>query len=96
MSRSNEESRFLIRSGVNAVKTDTQSFLDYPEFADDRLALITPYQEAWRASSTEHFGSNVIACMAQIPQAIFQSFMRDDLPKIMMRNSDDFFPDEAR
>jgi hypothetical protein len=81
---------------VNAVKTDTQSFLDYPEYADDRLALINPYQDAWRAAATKYFGGNIIACMAQVPQAIFRTFMRDDLPRIMMRNSDDFFPDEAR
>lgn len=84
---------FLAASGVNAVKTDTQSFLDYPEHADDRSALTTPYQTAWRSALVRHFDGKAIACMAQIPQNI-PEFLRDDRPALMMRNSDDFFPDD--
>ncbi|KAL8370506.1 hypothetical protein RB595_000736 [Gaeumannomyces hyphopodioides] len=86
--------RFLAESGVDAVKTDTQSFLDYPERADDRSALTTSYQKAWRSAIVKHFDGKAIACMAQIPQSI-PEFLRDDWPALMMRNSDDFFPDDA-
>ncbi|KAL8361794.1 hypothetical protein RB601_007560 [Gaeumannomyces tritici] len=86
--------RFLVESGVNAVKTDTQSFLDYPEHADDRSALTASYQKAWRSALVKHFDGKAIACMAQIPQSI-PEFLRDDWPVLMMRNSDDFFPDDA-
>ncbi|KAK0667691.1 family 36 putative glycoside hydrolase [Cercophora samala] len=86
--------KFLSDAGVDAVKVDTQSFLDYAEHADDRLALTTAYQDAWRLASLKYFGGRAIACMAQIPQTIFYSFLRDDLPKPMVRTSDDFFPDD--
>ncbi|KLU87858.1 seed imbibition protein [Magnaporthiopsis poae ATCC 64411] len=85
--------RFLAASGVNAVKTDTQSFLDYPEHAEDRSVLTASYQTAWRSALVRHFDGKAIACMAQIPQNI-PEFLRDDRPALMMRNSDDFFPDD--
>ncbi|KAK4678740.1 hypothetical protein QC764_310400 [Podospora pseudoanserina] len=88
--------RFLSDAGVDAVKVDTQSFLDYADHADDRLALITAYQDAWRLASLKYFGGRAIACMAQIPQTMYYSFLREDLPKPMMRTSDDFFPDDPR
>lgn len=86
----------MVDSGVTAVKTDTQSFLDYPQDADDRRNLTLPYQNAWRAAMLKHFSSKSIACMAQIPQTVFYTMMRSDMPKILMRNSDDFFPDDPR
>lgn len=87
---------FLVASGVTAVKTDTQSLLDYPQNADDRRNLATSYQDAWRAAMMKHFRGKAIACMAQIPQIVFRTMMRADMPKTLMRNSDDFFPDEPR
>jgi hypothetical protein len=87
--------RFLADSGVDAAKTDTQSFLDYPDYADDRAALTAPYQNAWRSALVKHFDGKGIACMAQIPQNL-AVLLRDDIPRVMMRNSDDFFPDEPR
>lgn len=81
---------------MDAVKVDTQSFLDYADHADDRLALITAYQDAWRLASLKYFGGRAIACMAQIPQTMYYSFLREDLPKPMVRTSDDFFPDDPR
>lgn len=81
---------------MTAVKTDTQSFLDYPQDADDRRNLTLPYQNAWRAAMLKHFRGKSIACMAQIPQTVFYTMMRSDMPKILMRNSDDFFPDDPR
>lgn len=83
-------------SGVTAVKTDTQSLLDYPKHANDRCNLISRYQDAWRVAMMKHFRGKAIACMAQIPQIAFRTMMRTDMPKLLMRNSDDFFPDEAR
>lgn len=83
-------------SGVTAVKTDTQSLLDYPQNADDRCNLTARYQDAWRAAMMKHFRGKSIACMAQVPQIAFHTMMRADMPKLLMRNSDDFFPDEPR
>ncbi|KAK4197111.1 family 36 putative glycoside hydrolase [Triangularia verruculosa] len=66
--------KFLADAGVDGVKVDTQSFLDYGEHADDRLALTTAYQDAWRLASLKYFGGRAIACMAQIPQTISHSW----------------------
>ncbi|KAK4178818.1 family 36 putative glycoside hydrolase [Triangularia setosa] len=86
--------RFLADAGVDGVKVDTQSFLDYAEHANDRLDLITAYQNAWRLASLKYFGGRAIACMAQTPQTVFYSFLKEDLLKPMVRVSDDFFPDD--
>lgn len=58
--------------------------------------LTIPYQNAWRAAMAKHFGGKTIACIAQIPQVVFHNMMRSDMPKLLMRNSDDFFSDEPR
>ncbi|TLS24048.1 hypothetical protein PpBr36_08589 [Pyricularia pennisetigena] len=89
---------FLADCGVSAAKVDTQGFLDYPAHAQDRKNLIRPYQDAWTAAADKHFGGRAIACMAQTPQSILHSLVQQgpkEGPKLMARNSDDFFPDEV-
>ncbi|KAI6324247.1 hypothetical protein MCOR34_001549 [Pyricularia oryzae] len=89
---------FLADCGVSAAKVDTQGFLDYPAHANDRKNLIRPYQDAWTAAASKHFGGRAIACMAQTPQSILHSLLqqgRSEGPMLMARNSDDFFPDEV-
>ncbi|KAL4982948.1 glycoside hydrolase superfamily [Aspergillus falconensis] len=84
---------FLSRSGISGVKTDAQSFLDLLANPQDRKAYASTYQDAWTISSLHHFGSKVISCMSQIPQTIFRSQLPTNKPTIVVRNSNDFFPD---
>ncbi|KAL4733549.1 glycoside hydrolase superfamily [Aspergillus similis] len=84
---------FLSRSGISGVKTDAQSFLDLLANPEDRKAYAAAYQDAWTISSLRHFGSKVISCMSQIPQTIFHSQLPMNKPTIVVRNSNDFFPD---
>ncbi|KAL4754140.1 hypothetical protein BDW72DRAFT_147970 [Aspergillus terricola var. indicus] len=84
---------FLSRSGISGVKTDAQSFLDLLANPEDRRSYANAYQDAWTISSLRHFGSKVISCMSQIPQTIFHSQLPTNKPTIVVRNSNDFFPD---
>lgn len=88
------ETRFLIDSGIDSVKTDTQFLLDQLEDPEDRARFTTEYQDAWMIASLRHFSAKAISCMSQFPQALFHSQLLPSLPKLMVRNSDDFFPDE--
>lgn len=85
--------RFLSDCGVDAVKTDAQFMIDTWVGASARRELITTYLDAWTISSLRHFSAKVISCMSQIPQALFYSQMPRDRPTILVRNSDDFFPE---
>ncbi|RDW93825.1 putative raffinose synthase protein Sip1 [Aspergillus mulundensis] len=84
---------FLSKSGISGVKTDAQSFLDLLSDPNDRKAYTSAYQDAWTISSLRHFGPKVISCMSQIPQTIFHSQLPTNKPTIVLRNSNDFFPD---
>ncbi|KAL3419619.1 galactinol-sucrose galactosyltransferase 6 [Phlyctema vagabunda] len=85
---------FLADCGVNSVKTDTQFLLDQLENAPDRRRFISAYQDAWLKASAHHFSAKAISCMSQVPQNIFHSQLLISQPKLMVRNSEDFFPDE--
>lgn len=85
--------RFLSASGVDSVKTDAQFMLDEIHDAPDRRALITEYQDAWTLAHLRHFGSRAISCMSQVPQLMFHSQLPRNKPRLLVRNSDDFFPD---
>ncbi|CAO2649606.1 Nn.00g069910.m01.CDS01 [Neocucurbitaria sp. VM-36] len=86
---------FLAESGIDSVKADNQYYPDYVEGAADRKALIYSYQDAWLAAATKHFSHRAISCMSQTPQILFHSFFnQDNQPPYLVRNSDDFFPDE--
>ena len=84
---------FLSNSGVTAVKTDVQFYLDELASTKDRRQLTTTYQSAWTQAHLRHLSGKAISCMSQIPQILFHSFLPTNTPRIMLRNSDDFFPD---
>ncbi|KAI4111548.1 MAG: hypothetical protein LQ339_000419 [Xanthoria mediterranea] len=85
--------KFLLASGIDSVKTDAQFFLDVMDDADDRRDLIKTYQDAWTIASLRYFSIKAISCMSQIPQILFHTQLPTNKPRLMVRNSDDFFPD---
>ncbi|KAL8726811.1 MAG: hypothetical protein Q9166_006493 [cf. Caloplaca sp. 2 TL-2023] len=85
--------RFLLSSGIDSVKTDAQFFLDLMDNADDRRRFMKTYQDAWTIASLRYFSIKAISCMSQIPQILFHSQLPTNKPRLMVRNSDDFFPD---
>ena len=85
--------RFLLSCGVDSVKTDAQFALDLLSSAPDRLRLIPAYQNAWTIASLRYFSIKAISCMSQVPQILFHTQLPLNKPRIMVRNSDDFFPD---
>lgn len=84
---------FLSSCGVTGVKTDAQFFLDLLASSPDRRAFTTTYQSAWTQAHLRHFSGKAISCMSMIPQILFHSFLPTFTPRILLRNSDDFFPD---
>ncbi|KAG9245226.1 glycoside hydrolase family 36 protein [Calycina marina] len=84
---------FLSSCGVDAVKTDAQFMLDTIVSAKHRRDLISTYQDAWTISTLRHFGVKAISCMSQTPQILFHSQLPQNRPPILVRNSDDFFPE---
>ena len=89
----NDFYRFLLSCGVDSVKTDAQFFLDLLSSAQDRRDLIDSYQDAWLINSLRYFSIKAISCMSQTPQIIFHSQLPTNKPRLMVRNSDDFFPE---
>lgn len=89
----NDFYQFLSSSGIDSVKTDGQFFLDEIKNADDRRSLIQAYQDAWNINILRHFSARAISCMSQAPPLIFHSQLPNNKPRILLRNSDDFFPD---
>jgi len=84
---------FLSESGVDSVKTDGQFFVDEVNESDDRRSLIRAYQDAWSIAQLRHLSARAISCMSQTPQIMFHSLLPTNKPRILFRNSDDFFPD---
>ncbi|KAH6900315.1 glycoside hydrolase superfamily [Thelonectria olida] len=89
----NDFYRFLSDCGVDAVKTDAQFMIDSWTSASARRGLLTRYLDAWTISMLRHFSAKAISCMSQIPQALFHSQMPTNRPAILVRNSNDFFPE---
>lgn len=85
--------RFLSSAGVDSVKTDGQFFLDELKDSDDRRHLIKSYQDAWNIAQLRYLSARAISCMSQAPPIIFHSQLPSNKPRILLRNSDDFFPD---
>lgn len=85
--------KFLADSGVDSVKTDAQFMLDWIHNAPDRRALVTAYQDAWTIAHLRHLSARAISCMSQVPQLIFHSQLPTNKPRLLVRNSDDFFPE---
>lgn len=84
---------FLSSVGIDSVKTDSQFFLDEIKNADDRRNLIQAYQDAWNINQLRYFSAKAISCMSQTPQIMFHSQLPKNKPRVLLRNSDDFFPD---
>jgi hypothetical protein len=85
--------QFLSSAGVDSVKTDAQFFVDELDDAPDRRQLIKAYQDAWNINQLRFFSGKAISCMSQTPQIIFHSQLPSNKPRILLRNSDDFFPE---
>ncbi|KAL9611883.1 MAG: hypothetical protein Q9167_003497 [Letrouitia subvulpina] len=84
---------FLLDSNIDSVKTDAQFFLDLIDDADDRRRFMKTYQDAWTIASLNHFSIKAISCMSQTPQILFYTQLPLNKPLLMVRNSDDFFPE---
>ena len=85
---------FLSSAGIDSVKTDAQFFLDEIKDANHRRSLIKPYQDAWYKAHLQFFSARAISCMSQTPQILFHSLLPSNKPRVLFRNSDDFFPDQ--
>lgn len=86
--------RFLAEAGIDSAKADVQHVLDCIVDTKHRRDLITSYLDAWSSSTLRHFGDRAISCMSQFPQGIFRSHIRQNHPAFVVRNSDDYFPNE--
>ena len=85
--------QFLADAGIDGVKTDAQFMIDTWTSAIVRRDLINTYMDVWTKASFRYFGIKSISCMSQFPQALFHSQMPPNQPPMLVRNSDDFFPE---
>jgi len=67
--------------------------LDLLDDTPDRRDFINTYQSAWTQAHLRHLAGRAISCMSMIPQILHHQFLPTNTPRIMLRNSDDFFPD---
>ena len=79
---------------MTAVKTDAQFLLDQLDDAKDRRRIFGKYEDAWAAAVLRHLGGRAISSMSQMPQILFGHQLPTIKPRFIVRNSDDFFPDE--
>jgi hypothetical protein len=86
--------QFLTFCGIDGVKTDVQSFMDTWVSAKIRRELMQEYQDSWTISALRYFGMKVISCMSQVPQIMFHTQLQRGRPSVVLRNSDDFLPDD--
>jgi hypothetical protein len=84
---------FLQFSRIDSVKTDAQFMLDQLQSAKDRRRMIRSYQDAWSIANLRYMGARAISCMSQTPQILFHSQLPTNKPQLLVRNSDDFFPE---
>lgn len=89
----NDFYRFLLSCGVDSVKTDAQFMVDTFASAEHRRELINTYLDVWTTAHLRHFGATTISCMSQAPQIVFRQQLSQNRPTIVVRNSDDYFPD---
>ncbi|CAJ2500561.1 Uu.00g034140.m01.CDS01 [Anthostomella pinea] len=85
--------RFLSDCGIEGVKTDVQYMLDTWVSAKQRRELTNTYLDAWAISALRHFSIKAISCMSQAPQVLFHQQLPRNRPVMLVRNSDDFFPE---
>jgi hypothetical protein len=105
----NDFYQFLSNCGVDGVKTEygllisscnVQLTINSAQFMTDtftsakhRRDLIVAYQDAWSIAQYRHFSVKAISCMSQTPDILFHSQLPQDRFPILVRNSDDFFPE---
>jgi len=77
---------FLNQSGVDAVKTDAQFFLDEIQDAPDRRALTNTYLNTWVSAQLRHMGGLAISCMSQTPYTIFRCQLPTNIPAYPTRS----------
>lgn len=85
--------RFLVASGINGTKTDAQVMMDRWTSSAARRQLTDAYLGAWTISSLRHMALRTISCMSQFPHALFTSQLPQNRLPMVVRNSDDYFPD---
>lgn len=91
--------KFLQESGVDSAKVDTRYLLDCLSASNDRRDMIRRYNNAWLEASAKYLSMRVVSSMAMIPQLLFSPevlFKRatsQHQQKLIMRTSDDFFPE---
>lgn len=85
---------FLASCGIDGVKTDAQFMMDTWTSATARRELMHTYLDAWTIASLRHFSIKAISCMSQVPQIIFYAQLPQNRPAVLVRNSDDFFPQD--
>ena len=61
--------------------------------AVSRRDLISAYQDAWAIAHNRYFSVKAISCMSQTPDILFHSQLPQNRLPILVRNSDDFFPE---
>ncbi|KAI5296400.1 hypothetical protein KEM52_002973 [Ascosphaera acerosa] len=86
---------FLSDAGITAVKTDVQFHVDSIVGAEGRRRHCKPFQDAWAKAVLRHFNGRAISCMSQAPQIVFHSQLPNNRPRMLLRTSDDFFPEIA-
>ena len=85
---------FLANSRIDSVKTDAQFLLDEIASAPARRSLINSYLDSWTISQLRYFGGRAISCMSLAPPIMFHSQLPTNRPQLLLRNSDDFYPNE--
>ncbi|KAF2235298.1 glycoside hydrolase family 36 protein [Viridothelium virens] len=85
---------FLADSRIDSVKTDAQFLLDEIASAPARRSLINNYLDSWTITQLRYFAGRAISCMSLSPPIIFHSLLPTNRPQLLLRNSDDFYPDE--
>ena len=61
--------------------------------AKHRRDLINAYSDAWSIAHYRHFSVKAISCMSQTPDILFHAQLPQNRLPILVRNSDDFFPE---
>ncbi|KAH8172298.1 raffinose synthase or seed imbibition protein sip1 domain-containing protein [Sarocladium implicatum] len=84
---------FLRSCDIDFVKTDVQHMLSMFVNPQDRSDIPSAYQSAWTEAYLRHFDGKAISCMSLVPQITFHSLLQFNTPPVLVRNSDDFFPE---
>ena len=84
---------YLAESGITFIKTDVQNVVSDIKDPSVRSKLIPAYQSAWTIAHQRYLGGKAISCMSQVPEHLFRLLLQTYTPPMIVRNSDDFFPE---